>query len=132
MLRLSGIDHVGLKVSDMDRTLSFYQRLGLALLRASGPNADGRRAAVIQVGSQEINIFSHPGYAPPGADNHVGIDHFCFLVEAASIDDLVLDLRQAGFDLGKGPEQRRDGISIYLHDPDGVRVELLLKKSPAA
>ena len=57
MLRPTAIDHVGLKVTDMDRTLDFYQRLGLTLLRTSGPNADGVRTAVIQVGSQELNVF---------------------------------------------------------------------------
>src|SRR5262245_21025502 len=106
MLRLKAIDHVGLKVSDMDKTLRFYQRLGLTLLRTSGPNADGRRGAVIQVGSQEINVFSHPGYAPPGRENHVGIDHFCFEVEAGSVEDLMADLQQAGIDTGAAAEQR--------------------------
>jgi lactoylglutathione lyase len=128
MLKLKAIDHVGLRVSDMDRTLRFYQRLGLTLLRTSGPNAEGRRGAVIQVGSQEINVFSHPGYVPSGTENRVGVDHFCFLVEAASIDDVIRDLQQAGIDTGKGAEQRRDGTSVYIQDPDGVRVELLLKK----
>jgi catechol 2,3-dioxygenase-like lactoylglutathione lyase family enzyme len=65
MLRLKAIDHVGLRVSDMDKTLDFYQRLGLTLLRTSGPNADGLRSAVIQVGSQELNFFSHPESVPP-------------------------------------------------------------------
>ena len=37
MLRPTALDHVGLKVTDMDKTLQFYQRLGLTLLRASGP-----------------------------------------------------------------------------------------------
>ncbi len=59
MLRLTGSDHVGLKVTDMDKTLDFYQRLGLTLLRTSGPNVDGDRSAVMQVGGQELNIFSH-------------------------------------------------------------------------
>jgi catechol 2,3-dioxygenase-like lactoylglutathione lyase family enzyme len=129
MLRLKAVDHVGLKVSDMDATLRFYQRLGLTVLRTSGPNAEGRRGAVIQAGNQEINIFSHPGYVPSGTENRVGIDHFCFEVEAASIDDVVADLQRAGIDTGKGAEQRRDGTSVYIHDPDGVRVELLLKKA---
>ena len=131
MLKLRAIDHVGLKATDMDRTLHFYQRLGLTLLRTSGPNAEGRQGAVIQVGSQELNVFSHPAYVPSGRENHVGIDHFCLLVEAASIDDVIADLQQAGFDIGQGAEQRRDGTAVYLHDPDGVRVELLLKKSTA-
>ena len=66
MLRPTAIDHVGLKVTDMDRTLDFYQRLGLTLLRTSGPNADGVRTAVIQVGSQELNVFAAPGDTAPG------------------------------------------------------------------
>jgi catechol 2,3-dioxygenase-like lactoylglutathione lyase family enzyme len=47
MLRPAALDHVGLKVTDLDRTLHFYQRLGLTLLRTPGPHADGLRSAVI-------------------------------------------------------------------------------------
>ena len=64
MLKPKGLDHVGLKVTDMDKTLHFYQQmLGLELLRTSGPNADGGRSAVIKVGGQEINLFSGPAFA---------------------------------------------------------------------
>jgi catechol 2,3-dioxygenase-like lactoylglutathione lyase family enzyme len=129
MLKLKAIDHVGLRVSDMDKTLHFYQQLGLALLRASGPGADGRRAAVIQVGSQEINLVSRPEFIASEENKHTGIDHFCLQVEATSFDGVIADLQRAGIDVGKGAEQRRDGTSVYLHDPDGVRVELLLKNA---
>src|SRR5262249_28853797 len=129
MLRLKAIDHVGLKVSDMDKTLDFYQRLGLTLLRTSGPNADGLRSAVIQVGSQELNVFSRPGFAAPSKENQVGMDHFCFLVDASSVDDVIAALQQAGIEIDKGPEQRRDGMALFVQDPDGVRVELQLKGS---
>ena len=60
MLRPTALDHVGLKVTDMDRTLHFYQRLGLTRLRTSGPSAHGLRSAVIRVRSQELNIFLIP------------------------------------------------------------------------
>src|SRR5262245_23753555 len=102
MLRLKALDHVGLKVTNMDKTLDFYQRLGLTLLRTSGPNADGLRSAVLQVGSQELNVFSLPEFASAGdggEENPVGMDHFCFLVDAASADDIVADLRRAGIDI---------------------------------
>ena len=102
MLRPKALDHVGLKVTDMDKTLRFYQRLGLTLLRTSGPNADGLRSAVIQVGSQELNVFSHPDFVPSGKENPVGMDHFCLLVDAASVDDVIVDLQQAGIDIVRG------------------------------
>ena len=132
MLRLKALDHVGLKVTDMDKTLDFYQRLGLTLLRTSGPNADGLRSAVIQVGSQELNVFSHPAFVSSGQENPVGIDHFCLTVEAASVDDVIADLRQAGIEIVRGPVERRDGTALFVHDPDGVRVELQLKRRTTA
>jgi len=128
MLRPKALDHVGLKVTDMDKTLHFYQRLGLTLLRTSGPDADGLRSAVIQVGSQELNVVSHPEFVSSGKEDPVGMDHFCLIVDAASIDDVIADLRQAGVDVVRGPVERRDGTALFVQDPDGVRVELQLKK----
>lgn len=132
MLRPKALDHVGLKVTDMDKTLHFYQRLGLTLLRTSGPNADGLRSAVIQVGSQELNVFSHPELVSCGKENPVGMDHFCLTVDAASVDDVIAELRQAGIDIVRGPVERRDGTALFVQDPDGVRVELQLKKPATA
>jgi glyoxylase I family protein len=132
MIRLKALDHVGLQVTDMDKTLDFYQRLGLTLLRTSGPHADGLRSAVLQVGSQELNVFSYPACVSSGTENPVGIDHFCFTVDAASVDDVIADLRQAGIAVVCGPEKRRDGTALFVHDPDGVRVELQLKRLTTA
>lgn len=129
MLRLTTIDHVGLTAADLDKTVDFYQRLGLTLLRTSGPNADGVRSAVIQVGSQELNIFSRPGLVASGSEGAAGIDHFGFSVEAASIEEVVADLRAAGLTIARGPIERRDATALFLHDPDGVRVELQLKRA---
>ena len=129
MLKLTAIDHVGLKVADMDRTLDFYQRLGLTLLRTSAPNADGLRSAVIQVGSQELNVFSHPRLVSTGPEGRTGMDHFCFLVDAPSVDEVIAVLRRKGIDIVKGPEHRRDGVALFVHDPDGVRIELQLRTS---
>ena len=132
MLRPKALDHVGLKVTDMDKTLHFYQRLGLTLLRTSGPNADGLRSAVIQVGSQELNVFSHPDFVSSGKENPVGMDHFCLIVDAESVDDVIAGLQQVGIDIVRGPLERRDGSALFVHDPDGVRVELQLKKLTTA
>jgi len=129
MLRLAGLDHVGLVVTDMDESLRFYQRLGLAILRTAGPHADGSRSAVLQVGRQELNVFSRSGLGPSGRDDRAGMDHFCLLVEAASVDDVVADLRRAGIEIVKGPDKRRDGVALFVSDPDGVRVELQLKNT---
>lgn len=128
MLQLKALDHVGLKVRDLDKTLRFYQQLGLQVLRAKGPDAAGVRMAVLQVGNQELNVACHPDFTPQGKDNAVGVDHFCFEVEAASMDEVIADLKRGGIEIAGGPTARRDGAAVFLVDPDGVRVELQLKK----
>jgi lactoylglutathione lyase len=126
-MRLAGLDHVGLNVADMDRTLDFYRRLGFTILRTSGPGADGVRTAVLQVGGQELNVFSRVGAGGHRVESPIGMDHFCLAVEATSIDEVVAHLREAGIDVARGPVKRRDGTALFVHDPDGVRVELQLR-----
>ena len=132
MLRPKALDHVGLKVTDMDKSLHFYQTLGLELLRRSGPKADGEWSAVLKVGSQEINVFYHPEFVSADKETPAGVDHFCFTMEAASIGQLIGDLRHAGIDIVKGPVERRDGTSVFVSDPDGARVELRVENAKAA
>jgi glyoxylase I family protein len=125
MLKIRQLDHVGLTVSDLDRSLDFYRRLGLEVLRTNGPDAKGARSAVVKVAGQELNIFARADAAPIDTrDNAAGMHHFCLRMEAASIDELIADVRKAGLEIVRGPIKRRDGSSLFLSDPDGVRVEL--------
>jgi len=96
MLRPKALDHLALKVTDMDKTLRFYhQVLGLELLRTAGPNAEGGRSAVVQAGGQKIDMFYRPDFVSADKDNPVGMDHLCLIMDVASVDDLVAHLRQA-------------------------------------
>jgi glyoxylase I family protein len=128
MLRPKALDHVGLVISDLDRSLRFYcEGLGLELLRRSGPNADGVSSAVLKVGTQEINLFCDPDGGSTQGRGPERIHHFCLAMDAAKIDELVVALRRAGIEIAKGPVQRRDGASLFVEDPDGIRVELSVK-----
>lgn len=73
-----------------------------------------------------LTAIDHVGLT--AADGAAGIDHFGFSVEAASIDEVMADLRAAGHVIVRGPVER-DATALFLHDPDGVRVELQLKRS---
>jgi glyoxylase I family protein len=129
MLRPKALDHVGITVTDMDRSLRFYCGvLGLELLRRRARGPGGIASAVLTVGEQEINVFSDPGFAPVhlGA-NRTGLDHFCLEIASATIEDLVAALRQAGVEIAKGPVRQRDGMSLFVSDPDGCRVEIIVK-----
>jgi catechol 2,3-dioxygenase-like lactoylglutathione lyase family enzyme len=129
MLKPKALDHVGLKVTDMDKSLRFYcDGLGLKLLRRRdrGP---GIASAVLAVGAQEMNLFSNPGFASSApVGDPPGLDHFCLEIECASIDELMAALARAGIAVAKPPVKRSDGVALFVSDPDGCRVELIVKE----
>jgi catechol 2,3-dioxygenase-like lactoylglutathione lyase family enzyme len=128
MLRPKALDHVGLVVSDLDRSLRFYcEGLGLELLRRSGPKGNGVSSAVLKVGTQEINVFCDPDGRSAEGRGPERIHHFCLAMDGSHIDEVVTALQQAGIEVAKGPVQRRDGTSLFVEDPDGIRVELSVK-----
>jgi glyoxylase I family protein len=125
VLHPKALDHLALKVTDMDKALHFYhQVLGLKLLRTSGPNEAGGRSAVLQAGGQNLDLFSRPDFVSADKDKPVGMDHLCLLMEVESIDRLMEYLRQAEVEIFWGPVERHGSTSVYVYDPDGVHVEL--------
>jgi catechol-2,3-dioxygenase len=133
MLHPKALDHLALKVTDMDKTLHFYhQVLGLELLRTSGPKAEGGRSAVLQAGGQKIDMFSRPDFVSADKDKPVGMDHLCLIMETASVEDLIAHLQQAKVEIFWGPVTRHSSTSVYVYDPDGVHVELRVETPTSA
>jgi catechol 2,3-dioxygenase-like lactoylglutathione lyase family enzyme len=126
MLRIKGLDHVGLLVTDLGQNLRFYvEGLGLELLREG---ADGTSLAVVKVGDQEINLFCNPNFIPPTNEWH-RTDHFCLMMESGTMNELVAALGEAGLEIAKEPTEWRDGGTVFLHDHDDIRVELSIRNS---
>ncbi len=122
------IDHVVLRVADMERSLAFYQGvlgleverqldIGLVQLRAGGSLID-----LVPVDSE----LGRMGGAAPGEDAH-NMDHFC-LSMAEFVEDEIRSWLAAN-EVPAGNVERRYGAggigpSLYLKDPDGNTVEL--------
>jgi catechol 2,3-dioxygenase-like lactoylglutathione lyase family enzyme len=129
MIRPKALDHLALKVTDMDKTLHFYhQVLGMELLRTAGPNAEGGRSAVVQAGGQKIDLFYRPDFVSADKDKPVGMDHLCLIMEGTSVADLVTYLQRAEVEIFWGPVERHSSTSVYVYDPDGMHVELRIAK----
>jgi catechol 2,3-dioxygenase-like lactoylglutathione lyase family enzyme len=128
MLRPKALDHLALKVTDMNKTLHFYhQVLGLELLRTSGPNAEGGRSAVVRAGDQKIDLFFRPDFVSADKDKPVGMDHLCLIMPDISVEDLMTYLQQAEVEVFWGPVERHGTTSVYVYDPHGIHVELRLE-----
>ena len=125
MLYPKALDHLALKVTNMDNAVRFYhQVLGLDLLRRSGPNDAGGESAVLQAGGQKLDLFSRPDFVSADKDKPVGMDHLCLIMDVPSVDALTTHLHQADVEIFWGPVERHGNTSVYVYDPDGMHVEL--------
>jgi catechol 2,3-dioxygenase-like lactoylglutathione lyase family enzyme len=119
------IDNVGVGVSDLERALDFYARLGFELLEREQETP----SATLQAGGARLWVFEARGGAgvsrgPDPAANPVGVDHLSFWVEDV---DLAYDsLRQAGVEFEAEPADQPWGArATSVVDPDGTRIYLL-------
>ena len=123
-MKISGFDHLVLRVDDLDSALSFYtEALGLEPLRV-----DEFRRGEVPFPSVRISADSLIDLAPkarmPGSNN---VDHFCLVVEG-DLDGLASELQARGVEV-TGEAGRRWGAhgwgnSIYVSDPEGNTIEL--------
>jgi glyoxylase I family protein len=129
MLNIRDIDHVVLRVRDIDAMRRFYcdvlgarhvayrSEFGMSHLRAGSSMID-----LITVDGP----LGKQGGAAPGKEGR-NMDHLCLRIEPFDQEAIVAHLKQHG--VAVGDIRRRfgaegNGISIYLTDPEGNTVEL--------
>ncbi len=128
-ITLRGLDHVVLRVTDMERAKRFYcdvlgcsvakerPDLGLIHLKA------GRSMIDLSIVD---GLRGKEGGAPPGKEGR-NVDHFALQIE--SFDEAALRAELAKHGVGVDLVAKRfgaegTGMSLYLYDPDGNKVEL--------
>ena len=129
MIRIRDIDHIVLRVVDLDAMLGFYcdvlgctverrqEAIGLIQLRAGRSIVD-----LVPVDGE----LGRAGGAPPGREGR-NLDHFCLRVDP--FDEAAIRSHLAAHGVQAGPTEARygaegSGPSIYLQDPEGNVVEL--------
>ena len=126
---LKSFEHIGMTVSDMDKTVAFYcGLLGLRLhLRKTMP--DGTQVAFLDAGGGMLEIFAPANGASRAADvppGTAGVLHLTFLFE--NVDETFALLEQAGVEVKERPRPAVHSEVLhriaFLRDPDGIIVEL--------
>src|SRR5688500_998917 len=124
-----GLDHLNLRVADLDRALAFYGGvLGMREVRRN-TRADGSVSLVaLRAGNCVVFLQPSAGYTPPQDETQSGLDHYSLEIEAHDPEALAAYLRSRDVPIVTGPVKRwgghGDGTSIYVRDPDGHEVEL--------
>ena len=122
-MKIARIDHVVLTVADLERTLSFYERvLGMRPVTFG----DGRRA--LAFGDQKLNLHQAGREFEPKARRPTpGSVDICFTTEVP-LDAVAAHLRAESVAIELGPVEkvgaRRALRSLYFRDPDGNLIEV--------
>jgi glyoxylase I family protein len=129
MPEITGIDHLYITVSDLDRSEAFYDAVLL--------NALGFRKNRFELGDEpHVQYYNrHFGYvlrpartSAPHDPYAPGLHHFCLRVD--SVEDVVAvsaQLRDAGIAASEAknyPEYAPDYWATFFSDPDGIRLEV--------
>jgi glyoxylase I family protein len=129
MTDVTGIDHIYIAVSDLERSEAFYDRV---MMQALG----FRKNKFVIGGDQHVQYFNrHLGYVLRPARTQSkhdpyapGLHHFSFRVQsAADVVAVAEQLRCAGIEVSEAKlyaEYAPDYWATFFNDPDGVRLEV--------
>jgi catechol 2,3-dioxygenase-like lactoylglutathione lyase family enzyme len=102
---------VSLIVSDVERSVAFYQRL-------FGLDVKSKQTGGVNLALDDAFL----GVYQAGANASPQINHFCFGLERFDPQKTVAALEANGV---KAESRVRDGVAqVYCADPDGLRVQL--------
>lgn len=122
------VDHIGVRVRDLDRAMRFYAVLGFRLQRRA---TNDRVAIVINDAGVELNLVYNADAGDPAKnvlmdvpEKYAGYTHVALRV--GSIADTMAALGAHGIAITQGPVSfGQDGhVSVFVRDPDSNVIEL--------
>lgn len=118
-VRITAVDHIVLRVADMERSVSFYEGLGLASVRLDEWRRGAAPFVSMRVAADTIIDLQL------GDVTGVNMDHVALVVHDVDLAELAASGRFGAV----GPPRelfgaRGVGLGIYIKDPDGHTIEL--------
>jgi catechol 2,3-dioxygenase-like lactoylglutathione lyase family enzyme len=110
---LDHLDHVVLRVKDLETSVAFYEMLGG---ESGGPRPAGTAMRITD--NQTIILQQRPEYVPADIS---AIDHINLCIRAQSIEDVTTYLRANGAELVR---EANGGDTVRVLDPDRHVIEI--------
>src|SRR2546423_2362631 len=121
-IAIERVDHIGIRVRDLDRAMAFYRVLGFELAR----RATGDDVAIVRnEHGVELNLVFNANAGDPAAnilmdvpDKFPGYTHIALRV--ASIPATLAALKANGIAITQGPVSFGESgqVSVFVRDPD--------------
>ena len=127
-IAIERVDHIGIRVRELERALAFYRVLGFTLAhRAQGDDVAIVRNELVV----ELNLIFNANAGDPAAnvlmdvpDKFEGYTHMALRV--ASIPATIAALRESDIAITQGPVSFGESgqVSVFVRDPDRNVIEL--------
>ena len=121
------LGHIALRVSDLDKSLSFYKKLGFReMTRLLNDQGEAWIVYLRINDDQYLELFPKGVKRPQTEPDVIGIFHICLTVD--DIDKTFAALAEAGIQPSQ-PRQTKRGIDGnrggWIEDPDGTQIEVM-------
>ena len=104
------IDHVSIQVTDLPRSIAFYQKIfGFTVVSEDKPNE------IVRLGPAGKVLVSLHHKSPTGL-----VDHYAIGVEKFNKEAVTRELKERGIT----PEENLDA-GFHIKDPEGMRVQIV-------
>jgi catechol 2,3-dioxygenase-like lactoylglutathione lyase family enzyme len=116
-LKVIGINHVVLHVTDVERSRKFYMEV-LGFEDRNVSTGARSKMSFLRCGAQGLDLFE-----VPGDDVHGGkeMNHMALSVAADDLDEIVAELTRGAIEIS----ERTPRNTVFISDPDGHRIEML-------
>jgi lactoylglutathione lyase len=127
-ISIDRVDHIGVRVRDIDRALNFYHILGFGLVHRA---ANDDVAIIRNENGVELNLIFNANAGDPAAnvlmdapEKYPGYTHMALRV--ASIPATIAVLKANDIAITQGPVSFDDSgqVSVFVRDPDRNVIEL--------
>jgi lactoylglutathione lyase len=120
--------HIGIVVSDLERSTAFYRALGFETV-SELPFPDASRAIrFMALGDFQIELFWYaetPATPQPAKGKQFGFRHFA--LQTSDVDAVLAELKAIGLvgDEAAVKVVPAGYLLLFIHDPDGIEIEIM-------
>lgn len=124
-MRIKGIHHIELTITELNRSKKFYLKLPGFKIVAEYPDF-----VMFYNGFFYLGLTTHKGKAKTKFDETVtGLDHISFMVESKQdLDEAIIFFDKEKISHGKIKKLSNNTFVLAFRDPDNIQLELSWKK----